>query len=128
MGRQRRRQSEGTQQTRVRAWAGSVKGQVHDKSRTREPFGERCGQMSDTWFGERDFRWADVGHCIPQTYVAEDGQNGFGLFMGEFQIVRVYFYGRDVTWNARVLNARARPVNDVRHSHHHEHDKMKQGG
>ena len=128
MGRQRRRQSEGTQQTRVRAWAGSVKGQVHDKSRTREPFGERCGQMSDTWFGERDFRWADVGHCIPQTYVAEDGQNGFGLFMGETQIVRVYFYGRDVTWNARVLNARARPVNDVRHSHHHEHDKMKQGG
>ena len=128
MGRQRRRQSEGTQQTRVRAWAGSVKGQVHDKSRTREPFGERCGQMSDTWFGERDFRWADVGHCIPQTYVAEDGQNGFGLFMGETQIVRVYFYGRDVTWNARVLNARARPVNDVRHSHHHEDDKMKQGG
>ena len=128
MGRQRRRQSEGTQQTRVRAWAGSVKGQVHDKSRTREPFGERCGQMSDTWFGERDFRWADVGHCIPQTYVAEDGQNGFGLFMGEFQIVQVYFYGRDVTWNARVLNARARPVNDVRHSHHHEDDKMKQGG
>ena len=128
MGRQRRRQSEGTQQTRVRAWAGSVKGQVHDKSRTREPFGERCGQMSDTWFGERDFRWADVGHCIPQTYVAEDGQNGFGLFMGESQIVRVYFYGRDVTWNARVLNARARPVNDVRHSHHHEDDKMKQGG
>ena len=50
MGRQRRRQSEGTQQTRVRAWAGSVKGQVHDKSRTREPFGERCGQMSDTVF------------------------------------------------------------------------------
>ena len=72
--------------------------------------------------------WADVGHCIPQTYVAEDGQNGFGLFMGESQIVRVYFYGRDVTWNARVLNARARPVNDVRHSHHHEDDKMKQGG
>ena len=128
MGRQRRRQSEGTQQTRVRAWAGSVKGQVHDKSRTREPFGERCGQMSDTWFGERDFRWADVGHCIPQTYVAEDGQNGFGLFMGEFQIVQVYFYGRDVTWNARVLNARARLVTDVRHSYHHEHDKMEQEG
>ena len=73
MGRQRRRQSEGTQQTRVRAWAGSVKGQVHDKSRTREPFGERCGQMSDTWFVEKDLR----------------GQNGFGLFMGETQIVRV---------------------------------------
>ena len=84
--------------------------------------------MSDTWFGERDFRWADVGHCIPQTYVAEDGQNGFGLFMGETQIVQVNFYGRDVTWNARVLNARARPVNDVRHSHHHEDDKMEQEG
>ena len=103
MGRQRRRQSEGTQQTRVRAWAGSVKGQVHDKSRTREPFGERCGQMSDTWFGERDFRWADVGHCIPQTYVAEDGQNGFGLFMGETQIVRVSFYEQ---WRCDVERAR----------------------
>ena len=88
MSQQKKRRRKGTQQTRVRAWAGSVKGQVHDKSRTREPFGERCGQMSDTWFGERDFRWADVGHCIPQTYVAEDGQNGFGLFMDDISIVR----------------------------------------
>ena len=87
MGRQRRRQSEGTQQTRVRAWAGSVKGQVHDKSRTREPFGERCGQMSDTWFVEKDLR----------------GQNGFGLFMGETQIVRVSFYEQ---WRCDVERAR----------------------
>ena len=32
--------------------------------------------------------WADVGHCIPQTYVAEDGQNGFGLFMDDISIVQ----------------------------------------
>ena len=120
MSRQRRQQSEGTQQTRVRAWAG-LKSQVHDKSQTREPTGERCGSdvgAMETIFLEPMLEWqpADTVFFKPML------QNGFD----QWTIYGRLFYrpGRrhregkgDVTWNARGATRAQGPLQPVEATH-----------